>query len=113
MGQGRALLALPDEASQIALAEKAVAQGLSARQVEALVRQQTEPAKTGKPGKGLGQSAKQDPNVRAAADELERMLGTKVRIIEQSDQRGRIEIEYYSQEDLMRIFEIVAGPQAK
>ena len=109
MGQARALLGLADETSQIALAEKAVAQGLSARQVEALVRQQTEPLKPGKSGNESGQPPKQDPNIRAAADELERILGTRVRIVEQNDQRGRIEIEYYSQDDLMRIYEIVAG----
>ena len=109
MGQARALLGLPDETSQIALAEKAVAQGLSARQVETLVRQHVEPTKSGKSAKESGQPSKQDPNIRAAADDLERILGTRVRIIEQTDQRGRIEIEYYSQEDLMRIYEIVAG----
>ena len=110
MGQARALLGLPDETSQIAFAEKAVAQGLSARQVEALVRQHGEPAKGGKgSAKDPGQPPKQDPNIRAAADDLERILGTRVRIVEQSDQRGRIEIEYYSPEDLMRIYEIVAA----
>ncbi|HEY3741045.1 MAG TPA: ParB/RepB/Spo0J family partition protein [Bryobacteraceae bacterium] len=106
MGQARALLGLPDETSQIALAEKAVAQGLSTRQVEALVRQTIEPSKPAR-SKDSGQPEKQDPNIRAAADDLERVLGTRVRIVEQTDQRGRIEIEYYSQEDLMRIFDIV------
>ena len=109
MGQARALLGLPDETGQIALAEKAVAQGLSARQVEALVRQHVEPGRGNKGAKDSGQPPKQDPNIRAAADDLERILGTRVRVVEQTDQRGRIEIEYYSQEDLMRIYEIVAG----
>ncbi len=110
MGQARALLGLPDETSQIALAEKAVAQGLSARQVEALVRQAVEPGAPGSKGsKDSGQPPKQDPNIRAAADDLERVLGTRVRIIEQTHERGKIEIEYYSQEDLMRIFELVTG----
>lgn len=109
MGQARALLGLPDETSQIALAEKAVAQGLSARQVEGLVRQHIEPSKSSKGKKDSGQPPQQDPNMRAAAADLERILATRVRIIEQDDQRGRIEIEYYSQEDLMRIYEIMAG----
>ncbi len=109
MGQARALLGLTDETSQLSLAEKAVAQGLSARQVEALVRQQVEPGKTGKSAKDAGLPSKQDPNIRAAADDLERLLGTRVRIVEQTAERGRIEIEYYSQEDLMRIFELVSG----
>jgi ParB family chromosome partitioning protein len=51
----------------------------------------------------------QDPNVRAAADELERALGTRVRIVELSDQRGRIEIEYYSQTDLDRLYQQIVG----
>ena len=44
--------------------------------------------------------------------ELESALGTRVRIVEKSDQRGRIEIEYYSQEELQRIYEwiISTGP---
>jgi ParB family chromosome partitioning protein len=109
MGQARALLGLPDETAQVALAEKAVAQGLSTRQVEALVRQTVDPGKPSKPGKDFAQPVKQDPNIRAAADDLERVLGTRVRIVEQTDQQGRIEIQYYSQEDLMRIFEIVTG----
>jgi ParB family transcriptional regulator, chromosome partitioning protein len=109
MGQARALLALPDENAQVALAEKAVAQGLSTRQVEGLVRQAVEPARPGKGGGGDKTESKQDPNVRAAADDLERILGTRVRIVEQTDQKGRIEIEYYSQEDLMRIFEVITA----
>ncbi len=36
-----------------------------------------------------------DPNVKAAIQELERVLGTKVRIVEKAKQKGRIEIEYY------------------
>jgi len=106
MGQARAILGLPDEGLQISLADLAVAQGLSARQVEALVRKTLEPEK---PKKEAGQPPKQDPNVRAAADDLERVLGTRVRIIEQTAERGKIEIEYYSQEDLMRIFELMTG----
>ncbi len=50
-----------------------------------------------------------DPNVRAAIEELERVLGTRVRIVEVTDQRGRIEIEYYSQTDLDRLFQQITG----
>ena len=49
----------------------------------------------------------QDPNVAAAVRDLESALGTRVRIVEKTDQRGRIEIEYYSQDDLNRIYEII------
>jgi ParB family chromosome partitioning protein len=49
----------------------------------------------------------QDPNIKAAIRELESALGTRVRIVEKTDQHGRIEIEYYSQEDLQRVYEII------
>jgi ParB family transcriptional regulator, chromosome partitioning protein len=108
MGQARAILALEDAAQQVQIAEKAAAQGMSTRQVEALVRQITA-ARAGGAAAPEPTASKQDPNVRAAADELQRVLGTRVRIIEQSDSRGKIEIEYYSQEDLNRIYAAIVG----
>jgi ParB family chromosome partitioning protein len=50
-----------------------------------------------------------DPNVKAAIQEMERVLGTKVRIIEGAKGKGRIEIEYYSAEDLDRIYTGITG----
>jgi ParB family chromosome partitioning protein len=50
-----------------------------------------------------------DPNVKAAIQELERVLGTRVRIVEKAKQKGRIEIEYYSSEDLDRIYTLIVG----
>ena len=47
----------------------------------------------------------QDPNVKAAAEALQNELGTRVRIVELSEQRGRIEIDYYSQEELDRLYQ--------
>ena len=44
--------------------------------------------------------------------ELERVLQTRVKIVELSEQRGRIEIEYYSQDELERLYEqILGGPR--
>lgn len=107
MGHARAILGLPTADEQIHLAEKAVALGLSVRQVEAQVQEMT--ADRDKPAHGARKDSTQDPNVRAAAEELERALGTRVRIIELSDQRGRIEIEYYSQADLDRLYQQIIG----
>ena len=109
MGHARALLGLGTADEQIQLAEKVVALGLSVRQVEAQVQEMT--ADRDKPAHGSRKEAPQDPNVRAAADELERALGTRVRIIELSEQRGRIEIEYYSQADLDRLYQRIVGEQ--
>jgi ParB family chromosome partitioning protein len=104
MGQARALLALESPADMIRIAEKAVAQHLTARQVEALVRYSQEPAR-----KEEKVETKQDPNIRAAAEELERTLGTRVRIVESNEKRGRIEIDYFSQDELTRIYEQIVG----
>ena len=107
MGHARAILGLHDAASQIQIAEKAAAQNLSVRQVEALVQEMT----AHRPKEGSGQRREQsiDPNVKAATEELERALGTRVRIVELSEQRGRIEIEYYSQAELDRLFQHMTG----
>jgi len=108
MGHARAILGLHEADQQILLAEKTAAQGLSVRQVETLVQEMT----SERPKHGGGPSRKesnQDPNVRAAAEELERQLGTRVRIVELTDQRGRIEIEYYSQAELERIYDQLSG----
>ncbi len=109
MGHARALLALPTPAQQIEIAEKAAAQGMSVRQVEALVQQIGHESRQGSKSDAHGKQPAQDPNIKAAADELERALGTRVRIVEQSDQRGRIEIEYYSQAELDRVFQHIVG----
>lgn len=107
MGHARAILGLAIPEEQVEIAEKAVAQGLSVRQVEALVQERTSDRKSGKSGKR--RDALVDPNVKAAVDQLERTLGTRVRIVELSDSRGRIEIEYYSQAELDRLFEQIVG----
>ncbi len=107
MGHARAILGLPTAEEQIQVAERAVALGLSVRQVEAQVQEMT--SDRPKSGPGSRREAVQDPNVRAAAEELERVLGTRVRIIELSEQRGRIEIEYYSQAELDRLYQQIVG----
>ncbi|HXG32867.1 MAG TPA: ParB/RepB/Spo0J family partition protein [Bryobacteraceae bacterium] len=104
MGHARAILGLPDEDLQRRVAEKAASQGLSVRQVERLVRRMTE-TREPKPAEEIAA----DPNFRAAISELERVLGTRVRIVARSENRGKIEIEYYSAEDLERIYQLIVG----
>ncbi len=100
MGHARALLGLPTPELQREMAEKSVAQGYSVRQVERLVKKISEPREP-------SDKPLQDPNIKAAIRELESTLGTRVRIVEKTDQQGRIEIEYYSQEDLQRVYEMI------
>jgi ParB family chromosome partitioning protein len=108
MGHARALLGLPTPELQRELAESASAQGMSVRQVERMVQRMTEPREA----KSAEEAKKQDPNVKWATQELERVLGTRIRIVEKSDQRGRIEIEYYSSEDLDRIYSLIVKEAA-
>ena len=100
MGHARSILGLTKPELQIQVAEKAAAQGFSVRQVERLVKKINEPREP-------SEKPLEDPNIRAAVGELENALGTRVHIVEKSDQRGRIEIEYYSQEDLHRVYELI------
>jgi ParB family chromosome partitioning protein len=105
MGQARAILGLPSEDLQRTVAEKAVSQGLSVRQVERLVQRMVEPRESSEPE----EIEKPDPNVQAAVEEMERALGTRVRIVPKGNNRGRLEIDYFSQDDLDRIYERIVG----
>jgi ParB family chromosome partitioning protein len=104
MGHARSILGLPTEELQRQIAEKATSQGLSVRQVERLVQKMT----TDREPKAVEDV---DPNVKAAIQELERVLGTRVRITGKPEQRGRIEIEYYSGDDLHRIYSVIIGEE--
>lgn len=108
MGHARAILGLPDSVSQLTLANKTAAQGYSVREVERMVQKATQKRDSG------DEKAEQklDPNLKAAIAELESALGTRVRITEKTDQRGRIEIEYYSQDELHRLYEHIVGDAA-
>jgi len=103
-GHARCLLSLPSADFQREVAEKAVAQGWSVRQTERTTQRMLADRKP----KHLAE-VQSDPNVRAAIGEMERVLGTKVRIVEKAKQRGRIEIDYYSPEDLDRIYTTIVG----
>ena len=106
MGHARASLGLTSPDLQLQMAEKAAAQGFSVRQVERLVKKVNEPREP-------TDAPLQDPNVKAAIGALEAALGTRVRIVEKSDQRGQIEIEYYSQGELERLYEWIVSTGSK
>ena len=102
MGHARAILAMEGARQQRVLAEQAINHGWSVRQVEKVIATSKAPI--------LQQKTKHvDPNVRAATETLERSLGTRVRIVEKG-KRGRIEIEYYSLEELQRLYERLVTP---
>ncbi|MBI5084260.1 MAG: ParB/RepB/Spo0J family partition protein [Acidobacteria bacterium] len=106
MGHARAIAGLPLPQQQIDLANRTAHEELSVRQVEKLVQKLTAQPEHDSPDK---EEKRLDPNIKAALAELERILGTRVRIVQKNDKRGRLEIEYYSMEDLSRIYESIVG----
>ena len=104
-GHARALLAVDSATAQTQLAQVILKKGFSVRQVENMVAlRDLKAAKRKLPST----TAKLDANTRAAIIELERILGTRVRIVG-TDKRGRIEINYFSGEDLNRIYDRIVG----
>jgi ParB family transcriptional regulator, chromosome partitioning protein len=104
-GHARCLLSLPTVDAQHDAAEKAVQNGWSVRYLEAF----TQKLLAGKKAPDTDEGHV-DPNVKAALQEMQRVLGTRVRIVEKPKQKGgRIEIDYYSQEDLDRIYSAIVG----
>ena len=107
MGHARALLGLSDPNLQVEVCDRVVTRDLSVRDTEQMVKRLNEPSQTVlKPEK---EKPKVDANTRAALESMAMSLGTKVRIAPRSEKSGRLEIEYYSLEDLQRIYEVIVG----
>ncbi|MDQ2775746.1 MAG: ParB/RepB/Spo0J family partition protein [Acidobacteriota bacterium] len=107
MGHARALLGLPTPQAQRQAAQRVLDQRLSVRETERLVKELTAvKAANGTKEKGNGERVI-DPNIRAAIEEMQAALGTKVRLVSRSGGAGKIEVEYYSQDDLDRIYSVI------
>lgn len=97
-GQARAILGLEHEPLIIAAAREILSKGLSTRETENLVKRLKSPR--GRRGQGNGT----DPHLISLIETLQRLLGTKVRLLHKTRSgKGKIEIEYYSAEDFERI----------
>lgn len=105
-GHGRALGGLPPEI-QARVLDSVIGQELSVRQTEELVRRLREP----KPVKEETPARPTDPELERVEEELRRALGTKVSLA-RSRRGGRIVIEYYSDEELGRLYERLTGGTA-
>lgn len=97
MGHAMAILSLDSPAAQTKLCQVVIDRGLSVRATEELVRKKALPKK---------KIDRPDPEITAIEEEFQRILGTKVRI-KQGKKAGKIEIEYYSQDDLDRILTVL------
>ena len=98
-GHARALLSITDDNEQFELAKFIIEKGLNVRQVEKLVSDTSENKKKPKTKQVTGMMKKYFSEVE---NDLGSRLGTKVKISEGAN-KGKIEIEYYSKDDLERI----------
>lgn len=97
-GHARALLGLTDKEEQYHIATKIFDEKLSVRETEKLIKRINNPVK--KPPK---KELKNDFVYRDIEEKLKQKIGTKVRINRKTEQKGKIEIEYYSPEELEKI----------
>jgi ParB family chromosome partitioning protein len=102
MGHARALLGLSKALEMVVLARTVVAEKLSVRETESRVKA----GKAG-PAKGTKAPAKQSPEARRLVEDLQRRLGTKVRLIERGGGKGTLEVDFFSYEDLDRIVGLI------
>ncbi|WP_144461586.1 ParB/RepB/Spo0J family partition protein [Siminovitchia fortis] len=102
MGHGRTLLGLKQKNKMVSVAEQTIKEGLNVRQLEKLIQRLNEnvPRETKK------KTIKKDVFIREREDRLREKFGTTV-TISQTKKKGKIEIEFLSQEDLERILEIM------
>jgi ParB family transcriptional regulator, chromosome partitioning protein len=102
MGHARALSAVDQAAEQIELANRILEEQLNVRQTEELIRLWKE--KGHKPGKKTTGNGAKDPNIRAAEQKLQEILGTKVSI-----GSSKIEIHFQDADDLIRIYDRIVN----
>ncbi|HEX5707612.1 MAG TPA: ParB/RepB/Spo0J family partition protein [Pyrinomonadaceae bacterium] len=106
MGHARAILGVDDPEIQRKVAQNIIDQGLSVRETERAIKRIVD-------GESLAQVAaspskpQNDANIRAAESRLRRRLGSQVRIVLGSKGKGKIEIEFYNEEDLQRIYDVI------
>ncbi len=105
MGHAKALLQVENQRLQTEIAGKVIKYALSVRETEALCKKgfmpQPHPSATSK---------SKDPQIASLEEKMMHRLGTKVRLIHKSNKKGgRIEIEYYSLEELDRLLEILTS----
>jgi ParB family chromosome partitioning protein len=100
---GRALLEIDDQNYQRKLVQDVISKGLSVRELENLIKSSRPKAIKRKIGQG-----QREPIVAILEEHLQQALATKVRISKRK-KRGHINIEFYSQEDLERIVNVIKG----
>lgn len=108
MGHARALLTLEHEELQVEAAKTIIDRGLSVRDTEKLVKSINNPKQS-----KLPIPSSEDAIYTKLSDNLKEIMGTKVSINHKKGGKGKIEIEYYSQDELERILELFDSIQSK
>ena len=110
-GHARAILMVKDKTNMQILFGKIIGQNLSVRQAEELAGEINEPAvKPAKPASGKSASAARDPDLIDVETKFIEKLGTKVQIKGDSS-KGQLVIEYFSSDDLNRLYDLIIGPE--
>ena len=103
-GHGRALLSIPEGKQRLALAKECVEKKLSVREVEKRSQEETPQKKKKK------SIPKQMASIfKDLENRMGESLGTKVKIIPRNENKGKVEIEYYSKEDLEHLYDLLEG----
>jgi ParB family chromosome partitioning protein len=102
-GHGRALLAISNNEKQYEIAQKVIDEKLSVRELEKLIKRINDSEEKEKLDESLEKS---NPYYKEVKNQLQNHFGTKVNILNKKN-KGKIEIEYYSEEDLQRILDII------
>ena len=105
MGHARAILGLSKPAEMVTVARAVITEKLTVRETEAHVKALKGSGAAG--GKGKKTPAKTSPEARKLVEDLQRRLGTKVRLVEKGAGKGSVEIQYFSYEDLERIIGLI------
>jgi ParB-like partition proteins len=100
-GHGRAILSIEDKELQYKLSQSIIDEGLSVRETEKLIKNIITEKKNFQP-----EANAKNPYYIDIKDKLENLFGTKVLLMDKKN-KGKIEIEYYSKEDLQRILDIL------
>ena len=103
-GHGRALLPIEDKEEQYALALRIVDEKLSVRETEKIVKGILNPKKK---KEAVGFSESEELAYQNMQERMRQILGSKVSIHKKDKNKGRIEIEYYSSDELERLMELI------
>lgn len=109
MGHARALLVVEDPEKQRDLGEKIVSLKLSVRDIEEAVRKLSEKRQQSRHSSKKKDETEKDPDLLERIEKIQYRFGTKAAIVSMRNNKGKVELYYFSKEDLHRIIELLIG----